>query len=84
MLFRSWYHAAYDAMRREADIQDQEIAAAQRAGKDITVIDWSNEERAKFREISVGAWNDFAKKSPMAQEALDAHLKFMKATGLLK
>ena len=79
-----WYHAAYDAMRREADIQDQEIAAAQRAGKDITVIDWSNEERAKFREISVGAWNDFAKKSPMAKEALDAHLKFMKATGLLK
>jgi TRAP-type C4-dicarboxylate transport system substrate-binding protein len=79
-----WYQAAYDAMRREADIQDQAIAAEQRAGKDITVIDWSNEERAKFREISVAAWYDYAAKSPLATEALDAHLKFMKATGLLK
>ncbi len=79
-----WYQAAYDAMRREADIQDQAIAAEQRAGKDITVIDWSNEERAKFREISVAAWYDYAAKSPLAKEALDAHLKYMKATGLLK
>jgi TRAP-type mannitol/chloroaromatic compound transport system substrate-binding protein len=79
-----WYQAAYDAMRREADIQDQAIAAEQRAGKDITVIDWSNEERAKFREISVAAWYDSAAKSPLAKEALDAHLKYMKATGLLK
>jgi len=79
-----WYQAAYDAMRREADIQDQAIAAEQRAGKDITVIDWSNAERAKFREIAVAAWYDYAAKSPLAKEALDAHLKYMKATGLLK
>lgn len=79
-----WYQAAYDAMRREADLQDQAIAAEQRAGNDITVIDWSTEERAKFREIAVGAWHDFAAKSPLAKEALDAHLKYMKDTGLLK
>jgi len=79
-----WYQAAYDAMRREADLEDQAVAAKQRAGNDVTVIDWSPEERAKFREIAVGAWNDFAAKSPLAQEALDAHLKYMKSTGLLK
>lgn len=79
-----WYQAAYDAMRREADLQDQAIAAEQRAGGDVTVIDWSTEERAKFREIAVGAWHDFAAKSPLAQEALDAHLKYMKSIGLLK
>lgn len=79
-----WYSAAYDAMRREADLQDRAIAAEQRAGNDITVIDWSKEERAKFREIAVGAWNDFAKKSPLAQEALDAHINYMKNVGLLK
>ncbi len=79
-----WYQASYDAMRREADLQDQAIAAEQRAGGDITVIDWSTEERAKFREIAVGAWHDFAAKSPLAQEALDAHLKYMKSIGLLK
>ncbi len=79
-----WYAAAYDAMRREADMQDRAIAAEQRAGKDITVIDWSKEERAKFREIAVGAWHDFAAKSPLAKEALDAHLAYMRSIGLLK
>lgn len=79
-----WYQAAYDAMRREADLEDQKIADAQRKGGEITVIDWSKDERAKFRAIAVGAWEDFAKKSPLAKEALDAHLKYMRSTGLLK
>ena len=79
-----WYAASYDAMRRDADLEDQKIAEAQRKGGDITVIDWSKEERAKFRKIAVGAWEDFAKKSPLAREALDAHLAFMRSTGLLK
>lgn len=78
-----WYAAAYDAMRREADLQDRKIAAEQKAGGDVTVIDWSKEERAKFRKIAVGAWEDFAKKSPLAQEALDAHVNYMKSVGLL-
>ena len=79
-----WYSAAYDAMRREADLQDRAIAAEQRAGGEIEVIDWTTEERAKFREIAVAAWNDFAAKSPLAQEALDAHINYMKNIGLLK
>ncbi len=79
-----WYSAAYDAMRREADLQDRAIAAEQRAGGEIEVIDWSTEERAKFREIAVAAWNDFAAKSPLAKEALDAHINYMKNIGLLK
>ena len=79
-----WYSAAYDAMRREADLQDRAIAAEQRAGGEIEVIDWTTEERAKFREIAVGAWNDFAAKSPLAKEALDAHINYMKNIGLLK
>lgn len=78
-----WYAAAYDAMRREADLQDRAIAKEQKAGGDVTVIDWAKEERAKFRKIAVGAWEDFAKKSPLAQEALDAHVNYMKSVGLL-
>jgi len=79
-----WYSSAYDAMRREADLQDRQIAADQMAGDDITVIDWSIEERAKFREIAVGAWHDFAEKSPLAKEALDAHMSYMRSIGLLQ
>ena len=79
-----WYHSAYDAMRREADLEDQKIADAQRKSGETEVIDWTTSERAKFRQIAVGAWEDFAKKSPLAQEALDAHLAYMRSTGLLK
>lgn len=78
-----WYSAAYDAMRRDAELLDNEIAAGYRAGNDVTVIDWSPEERRKFREIAKGAWQDFAAKSPLAQEALDAHLNYMRTIGLL-
>lgn len=79
-----WYSAAYDAMRRDADLLDQEIAAKYREGGDITVVDWPQEERDKFREIAKGAWYDFADKSELAKEALDAHVKYMKNIGLLK
>lgn len=79
-----WYSAAYDSMRRDADLLDREIADQYRAGEDVTVVDWPQEERDKFREIAKGAWEDFAAKSPLAQEALDAHVEYMKSTGLLK
>ena len=83
-LLEVWYSAAYDAMRREADKQDHEIVAKYADGKDVKVIDWAQEERDKFRAISVKAWEDYAAKTPLAKEALDAHLAFMKKNGLLK
>jgi len=79
-----WYYAAYENMRREADLQDRGVAEKYADGKDVKVIDWNSEERAKFREIAVGAWKDFAAKSDLAKEALDAHISFMTKIGLLK
>lgn len=82
-ILETWYLAAYVTMRRQADLQDRDLAARDKAAGKLTLIDWSKEERAKFRKIAVQAWSDFGKKSPLAQEALDAHLRFMKKTGLL-
>lgn len=79
-----WYSAAYDAMRREADLQDRAIVEKYSQGSDVKVVDWAQGERDKFREISVKAWEDFAKKTPLAKEALDAHVAYMKKTGMLK
>ena len=79
-----WYSAAYDAMRREADLQDRAIVEKYSKGSDVKVVDWAQGERDKFREISVKAWEDFAKKTPLAKEALDAHIAYMKKTGMLK
>ncbi len=82
-LLEVWYSAAYDAMRREADKQDHAIVEKYSDGKDVTVVNWAQEERDKFREISVAAWEDYAAKTPLAKEALNAHLAFMKKNGLL-
>ncbi len=78
-----WYYAAYTAMRREADLEDRDLVAKDKAGGDITVINWPQAERDKFRKIAVAAWEDMASKSPLAKEALDAHISYMKRIGLL-
>jgi len=79
-----WYIAAYTSMRRSADLEDKKLAAKQRESGDVTVVDWEQGERDKFREIAVGAWTDFGAKSDLAKEALEANMDFMKTMGMLK
>ncbi len=82
-ILETWYLAAYVTMRRQADLQDRDLVARDKAAGKLTIIDWSKEERAKFRKIAVQAWEDYGAKSPLAKEALEAHLSFMRNTGLL-
>jgi hypothetical protein len=70
-------------MLRQADLQDRELVAEHKAKGDITIIDWSKEDRQKFREIAVEAWENAASKSALAREALDTHLAYMRKMGLL-
>jgi TRAP-type mannitol/chloroaromatic compound transport system substrate-binding protein len=79
----TWYLAAYNDMRRIVDMEDRALVARDKAAGDLTVIDWPQDERDKFREIAVGAWKDFAASSEMATEVYDAHISFMKKLGLL-
>jgi TRAP-type mannitol/chloroaromatic compound transport system substrate-binding protein len=83
----TWYYAAWVDMSRASDIQDRKLVARDRAGKGpkgIEVIDWSKEERAKFRAIAQKVWKDYSERSPLAKEAYDKHIAFMKMYGLLK
>ena len=82
-MLETWYIAAYTSMRRKADLEDKRLVAEHKAGDDITVIDWPQAERDKFRTIAVKAWEDFGEKSDLAKEALDANIEFMKLIGLL-
>ncbi len=80
----TWYLAAYNDMRRIVDMEDRKLVARDKAAGDLTVIDWPQAERDKFREIAVGAWKDYAGSSEMAQEVYASHIAFMKQIGLLK
>lgn len=83
VMLETWYIAAYTSMRREADLQDRALVAKDKEAGDLTVINWAQGERDKFRKIAVEAWKDYGAQSDLAQEALDAHLSFMSKTGLL-
>ncbi|WP_194098546.1 TRAP transporter substrate-binding protein [Marivivens aquimaris] len=68
------------AALREADMAA--VAEAQASG-DITVHDWSAEERAKFRTIATGEWEKVAARSENAQRVYDTLTTYLADAGLL-
>lgn len=58
------------------------VAAAKEQG-DLTVHDWSAEERARFRSIARGEWEKAAQASPNSQKVYDALIAYLEANGLL-
>jgi len=63
-------------------IKDQEIASA--AGDyGLTLIDWSQEDRRKFREAASEVWQELSANSPMAKRIVDSQTDFLKKIGLL-
>ncbi|MEM7041249.1 MAG: TRAP transporter substrate-binding protein [Pseudomonadota bacterium] len=84
LVLETWFYAAYDDLRRQLDLQDKQQVQADTAGGEITVVNWNQEERDKFRAVAAKAWEETADKSPEARKALDAHYDFMKKIGLLQ
>jgi TRAP-type C4-dicarboxylate transport system substrate-binding protein len=83
-IIEQWYQDAYKGLTAASDAKDKELVKRDKAGSDITVIDWPQAERDKFREIATGAWEAFAKATPLGKEAYDSHMAYMKKVGLLK
>ncbi len=81
---RTWWYDAMYAMAAEVSAKDKELAARDSAGGKIEVIDWAQADRDKLRETARVQWEDYATKSALAKEALDANLAYMKKIGLFK
>jgi TRAP-type C4-dicarboxylate transport system substrate-binding protein len=84
MAIEQWYQDMYAGLTAATDAKDKELVARDKAAGDLTIIDWPQAERDKFRAIAVQAWEKAAAASPEAKEAYETHLRFMKAKGLLK
>lgn len=63
----------------------KDLAAVSEARKnpDITIHDWSQEERAKFRAIAVEQWKSVATRSEKAQTVYDELTNYLITQGLL-
>lgn len=67
---------------RRLELQDLKDVAAARADG-VQVVDWSDEERQKLRQLAIGVWRDWSERSPMAARAYEAQVGFLRSIGLL-
>lgn len=63
----------------------QNVIAVEEAQADptITVINWSDEERAKFRGVAKSQWSKWAERSKMAGKAYESVTAYLTEAGLL-
>ncbi|TPE53340.1 TRAP transporter substrate-binding protein [Maribrevibacterium harenarium] len=64
-------------------IADQKAVKEAAANPNITIHNWSDEERKKFRAIARTQWEEFAKQSPNAQKVYDTVTSYLEDNGLL-
>lgn len=63
--------------------RDREAVEQAKAGGEITVHDWSAEERAKFRKIAIGEWEKVAAKSDNAMKVYKVLTEYLTEKGLV-
>ena len=80
-----WYRAMMDDLRMRNEQSDRLLVARDLANKDsgIEIVDWSQEERDKFRAIARGAWADYVQGDADATKAYEAQVAYMTKIGLL-
>jgi TRAP-type C4-dicarboxylate transport system substrate-binding protein len=72
------------AERQMAAVDEKDAAAIEEAkAQGATIHDWPAEERAKFRAIATGEWEQAAAESENAQKVYDTLTAFLEAEGLL-
>ncbi|WP_394209433.1 TRAP transporter substrate-binding protein [Enterovibrio calviensis] len=73
---------SYD-ITTQLKIADQAAVTEAQNNPNITIHDWSGDERKKFREIAKTQWKVFAERSPNAQKVYDSVTLFLTSNGLL-
>ncbi|WJG20386.1 TRAP transporter substrate-binding protein [Vibrio furnissii] len=73
---------SYD-ITTQLKIADQAAVKEASENPKITIHNWSDEERKKFREIARSQWKVFAERSPNAQKVYDSVTTFLEQNDLL-
>lgn len=85
-MLETWYAAMSTDVRRASMIRGRELVAEDRSGDGPVkkVVDWPQAERDKLREIAKGAWQEMASRTPLAEEAYQTQLEFLRMYGLVE
>jgi len=70
------------------DLRDSLEAADVKAieklkGRNVELIDWSPEDRKRFRSAAVEVWNAYGKQNDLARRAVEGQVKFLRGKGLI-
>jgi TRAP-type C4-dicarboxylate transport system substrate-binding protein len=76
----TWYA---EQLAERIRARDEEVAEKLRAGGDVTLHEWSEEEKRKFRQIAQEQWQTYAEQSESAQKVYDALSSYLASQGLL-
>ena len=68
-----------------AALKEKDLAAVDEAeaGGEVTVTDWAEEDRARFRAIAAEQWEDVASESENAQKVYDTLTSYLESEGLI-
>jgi TRAP-type mannitol/chloroaromatic compound transport system substrate-binding protein len=64
-------------------ITDDEAALARALESGVEVIEWSEAERAKFRNVSHKVWEEWATKGELAKRGIETQVDYLTTIGLL-
>ncbi len=62
---------------------DEASVLEAKEGGEVTVHDWSEEERAKFRQIAMGEWEKVAERSDNAKKVYETLTSYLTENGLI-
>ncbi len=73
------------AQKQVSTLNEADEAAVLEAkeGGEVTVHDWSEEERAKFRQIAMGEWEKVAERSDNAKKVYETLTSYLTENGLI-
>lgn len=63
-------------------LQDIEVAKELRE-QGVELMEWSDEDRRRFREAAVELWKEFGEKNDLAGRAVDSQIDYLRAIGLI-
>lgn len=63
--------------------QTDAVAAAQSKAAGVELVNWSQEERRKFRAVASTVWKEYSTRSEMGKKIYESHINFLKKLGLL-
>jgi TRAP-type mannitol/chloroaromatic compound transport system substrate-binding protein len=78
---KTW--AEFSAYQVNTIAENDKAVAEEVKQKGVELIDWSDEDRSRGRELAHVVWDEWAKKSPLAKQAVESQKAYLREIKLL-